>query len=168
MRAQVVFVILFLFILGCASKEETELTQQQKDQIKKELTAAVDSIMLARISGFDSEGARKYYWDSPDFVAINPDGSRLDFQRLRTTSMDRASETVGLRARSVSEDATFMASDLVVFTYIGKAEFTLKSGDKLTYDPDSHTMIFRKIAGRWKLIHDHESATIVTQKAGMK
>jgi hypothetical protein len=47
-----------------------------------------------------------------------------------------------------------------------KDETQLKSGDKVTFDPHAYTMVFKKIAGQWKVIYQQDSGTPVIQKAG--
>ena len=49
-----------------------------------------------------------------------------------------------------------------------KDEAVLKSGDKITYDPHAYTMVFKKIARQWRIIHSHNSGIPVTQKAVTK
>jgi hypothetical protein len=47
----------------------------------------------------------------------------------------------------------------------GKDETLLESGDKITFDPHAYTMVFKKIAGRWKVTYQQDSGIPVIQKA---
>jgi ketosteroid isomerase-like protein len=50
----------------------------------------------------------------------------------------------------------------------GKDEVIMKSGDRQTCDRHAYTMVFKKIAGQWKVVYSHDSGIVVTQKAGKK
>ena len=167
MKRNILVAALLLFIIGCTPQQSDQLTQQQKDQIKKELTAVVDS-MIARFDRLDVNGGFQYSWDSPEYVAFNADGSRSDFQATKKAAIDALGSMVALKISTVREDFTVLSKDLAICAWAGKEEVTLKSGDKVLYDPDATTLIFRKIADQWKAIYSHESATIVTQKADKK
>jgi hypothetical protein len=65
-------------------------------------------------------------------------------------------------------DVKVLTKDIVLCAWKGKGTVTLKAGDKMTYDPDALTLVFRKIDGKWKIAYSHESATIVTENVGKK
>lgn len=44
MKATIFVAALFVFLVGCSSKQGAQLTQQQRDQIKTEVKAISDSI----------------------------------------------------------------------------------------------------------------------------
>ena len=66
------------------------------------------------------------------------------------------------------QDFIFVTKDIVICAWDGKDETVTKSGDKITYDPHAYTMVFKKIAGQWKVIYSHDSGIAVTVKAGKK
>ena len=167
MKANILVAVLLLFCLGCTSQQSDQLTLQQKDQIKSELKVISDSVM-ARFQRLDTDGAMQYYWDSPDFIAFNPDGSRSDFQTMKKEHVDLFSSSASLRILITREDFMVLSKDIAIAALVLKAEVALKSGDKMVFDPDAVTLVFEKIAGQWKAIRSHESGTIVTQKAGKK
>jgi len=156
-----------IFIAGCTSQQSDQLTQQQKDQIKSELNVISDSI-IARFARLDTDGAMQYYWDSPDFIAVNPDGSRFDFQAMKKAHVDLFSSTASLKILVTREDFMVLTRDIAIDAAVLKSEITLKSGDKMVFDPNSLTLVFRKIAGEWKVILSQQSTAIAMQGAGKK
>jgi ketosteroid isomerase-like protein len=44
----------------------------------------------------------------------------------------------------------------------------MKSGDIVVYAPHVYTMVFKRIAGQWKVVWSHDSGIPVTHKAGKK
>lgn len=167
MKAIIIAATLLLFILGCAPRQSDQLNQQQKDQIKNEAKAVIDSI-TAKVERFDGIGALQYFWDSPEFVMYNPDGSRSDFQAIKKSFTDELVNVAAVKSTTVREEFPVVAKDFVIYSWVGKEEDSMKSGLKITEDPDALTWVFKKVDGQWKVICLHNSATITTQKAGKK
>jgi ketosteroid isomerase-like protein len=167
MKTNIFVAALLLLLIGCTPQQSEQLTQQQKDQIKSEVKGIRDSA-FARFQRLDTEGAMQYYWDLPDFIAINSDGSRSDFQAMKKEHIDLFSSSASLKILFTREDFMVLSKDIAIAGLDLKAELAMKSGDKMVFDPDAATMVFKKIDGQWKVIYSHESGTLVTQKAGKK
>jgi uncharacterized protein (TIGR02246 family) len=162
-----VLTFLLVFLFGCAQKQSDQLTQQQKVQITKDVRAVVDS-MIATAERLDGEAGLQFYWDSPDFVAVNPDGSLSDYQAIKKMS-DEGVKTISVMTMSTTRaEFRVLTKEIVICAWKGKGEVALKTGDKMTYDPDVLTLVFRNFDGKWKIVYSHESATVVTQKATKK
>ena len=164
MKTDICLTALIVVCCGCTSQRTEELTQQQKDQTKNEVRVLVDS-MIAKDERLDANGAMRYYWDSPEFITFNVDGTRSDYQTYTKGAIDQFSSFASLKLTNVREDFVVLSKDIVICAWLGKAEVTLKSGDRMLFDPDAVMMVFKKIAGEWKIVSQQESATIVTQKA---
>ena len=67
MKAKILIAVALLFCFGCTSQQSEQLTQQEKDQIKSEAKAVLDSI-FAKGEKLDVEGALQYY--SPELVVV--------------------------------------------------------------------------------------------------
>jgi hypothetical protein len=167
MKANTFIAVVLLMCVGCTSQQNDQLTQQQKDQIKKEIKVVFDSV-VARAERLDVGSTIQYYWDSPEFLAINPDGSQTDIQAMKKTLAWFDDSVSAFKLATVREEFPIVTKDLVLYAWVGNDEITLKSGDKIKYDPDAQTFVFRKLDGEWKMAYFHESATITTQKAGKK
>ena len=167
MKANTFIAVVLLLCVGCTSQQSDQLTQQQKDQIKNEIRAVVDSI-IAKAERLDINGTIQYYWDSPEFLQYNPDGSQSDFQAVKKSLAWFADSLSAFKLATVRDEFPILTKDLVLYAWVGNDELTLKSGDKIKYDPDAETLVFRKFDDKWKMVYFHESATITTQKAGKK
>ncbi len=167
MKANIFVAALLLFIIGCTPQQSDQLTQQQKDQIKQEVKAVCDSLW-AKWTRLDGEASVQYVSDSPEFVAFNPDGSRMDVQAFKKMLLDLAGSLTAIKIAPARQDYNVLTKDVVVYAWFGKSEVVTKSGDRVTYDPDALTFVLNKVTGQWKVIWSHESATIVTEKAGKK
>jgi ketosteroid isomerase-like protein len=167
MKANIFVSFLLLLCLGCTSQQNDQLTQQQKDQIKSEVKAAVDSL-FAKVERLDANGALQCFSDSSDFVAYGADGSHSDFQALKRGLTDAFASATSFKAVIRQEDFRVVTKDFVVYSRVQRAEVLLKSGDKLISDPDAMTYLFKKIDGQWKITYTHESEIPVTEKVGKK
>ncbi len=167
MKRNIFVAALLLFIIGCTPQQSDQLTQQQKDQIKSEIKAVGDSI-IARFERLDAVGGFEFYSDSPDWGMVNADGSRWDFQTAKKAQPDWANSVTAWKSTTTRQDFIFLTKDIVICAWDAKDETFMKSGDKITYDPHAYTLVFKKIAGQWKVIYSHDSGIPVTQKTGKK
>lgn len=65
-------------------------------------------------------------------------------------------------------DAIVLSKDFAITSLIGKLEIVLKSGDKMTVDPQFYSDVYKRVAGQWKIVYEHTSGIPVTEKAGKK
>jgi ketosteroid isomerase-like protein len=165
MKTNIFIVVLLLFIFGCTSQQSDQLTQQQKDQIKSEIKATGDSIM-ARLQRMDVNGALQYY--SPDFVCFGSDGKQDDFQGYKKFCVETFNSATAYKWTSYRQDFIVITKDTVVFTWDGKNELIMKSGDTMKVDPAHYTFACKKISDQWKLTYHHFSGTFLAQKAEQK
>ncbi len=156
---------LLFYIFGCTSQKNDQLTPQQKEQIKKEVTVTFDSIM-ARLERMDVEGALQYY--SPNFVAFGLDGNKIDFQELKKEYVNFYSSSTSYKWTSYSFNFISINKETVVITADGRNECIFKSGGKMIVDPSHYTWAFEKIEGKWKLFYHHFSGTYLKEKVGEK
>jgi hypothetical protein len=176
---------LLLCIFGCTTKKSDQLTQQQKDQIKKEILVVCDSISV-RLQRLDA-GWFDYYIDSPDWAMLNADGTRWDYQTTRKVQPDFFNSVISCKWTMINQKFIFLTKDIVICSIDSKDETILKSpdkikadsnlnglyandestmkGDRITYDPHAYTLIFKKSDGQWKVIYSHDSGFPVVQKA---
>jgi hypothetical protein len=155
--------VLLVFRFGCASPESNQLRPQQEDQLKLEVKTVADSIW-AKWEQIDPQAALQYYWDSPDWMSFNSQGSRYDLQTYRKLGTDFKNSATAYKWTTTRQDFKVLAKDAVICTWIGKDEALWKSGGKTSCDPHAYTLVFRKIASQWKLVHSHDSGITLTQK----
>ena len=121
-------IALFL-ITGYTSKQEESLTQQHKDQIKKEIAVIGDSI-LVRTERLSMD-CMEYYVDSPDWGMVSSDGRRWDYQYTIKSVPDFFKTTVSWKWTTIHQDFKFLTKDIVICAWDGKDETIMKSGDKV-------------------------------------
>jgi hypothetical protein len=160
MKANIFITTIFLFILiGCNSQQSEQLTQQQREQITKEVRIVMDSI-FAKFGKLDVVEALEYY--SPELLVVG-DKSVVPFQTIRENWIEAFGSMTTVKWTPVQWEYTVLTKDLVISTWIGKMEFIMKSGDKGICDPQCYTDILKKVNGQWKSIYEHASGTPVMQ-----
>jgi ketosteroid isomerase-like protein len=163
MKARILVIVALLFCFGCGSQETTQLSQQEKDQIKAEAKAAVDDI-VAKLNDLDAEGALQHY--SPELVHV-ADGSQNDYQTYKKGWIDVNNSAASWKLVPVHEEIMVLTKDFAITTWVGKMEYVAKSGNKTTTDPIAYTDVSKKIESQWKVIYEHASmGGEVTEKAG--
>ena len=167
MKTIIFVVALLALFIGCTSQREDQLTAQQRDQVKSEVKATLDSMMV-KFENLDASGFIQYYWDSPDFISYAPDGSRSDFPAFKKSVTEFCNSGATVKPTLVRAEFTVLTNELVITAWVGKSVVSFKSGDKAIYNPDAVTWVFKNFAGHWKIIYSHESATITMQTAGKK
>lgn len=184
LRFTTMIATLLFCIFGCSSQQNEQLTEQQKEQIKKEILAVCDSISV-RLQRLDA-GWFEYYIDSPDWAMLNADGSRWDYQTTKNVQPDFLNSVISCKWTMINQKFIFLTKDIVICSIDSKDETILKSpdkikadsnlnglfandestmkGDRITYDPHAYTLIFKKVDGQWKVIYSHDSGFPVVQK----
>lgn len=158
-------ILLFLILVGCTSPPREQLTQQQKDQIKKEVKTVMDS-SIAKANRQDMNGFLEYY--SPELTCVY-DSSIFDYETYKKIWLNFPTYMTSWKWIPVRFDCIVLTNDFVVSTWIGKCEFYGKSGEKTTVNPRDYTDVFKRVNGIWKIIYEHSSSgTAVTEKADKK
>ena len=157
-------VLVAFFVAGCTSQQSDQLTQQHKDQIKAETKAVMDSI-LARWLRLDVEAGVQCY--SPEMVAVG-DSSVIDYKTYRQGWLDMPKSVASVKWTPIQWEFIVLSKDLAMSAGLGKIEMSMKSGDKMTMDPQVYTDVYKKFGNEWKIIYEHGSGTPVIQKAGKK
>ena len=163
MKTTVVAATLLLFGAGCTSRQSEELTQQQTDQIKSEVKAVGDTIM-ARFERLDGTGAFQLYANTPHWVMFNTDGSQWDYETTRKAMNDSTSVAARYQYTTLRQDFMVVDRDLVICAWVLKDEVINKSGDTIVYSQHPYTLVFRRIAGQWKVVWSHDSGVPVILK----
>jgi hypothetical protein len=184
----IIAALMLVILIGCSSKQNDQLTQQQKDQISKEILVVCDSISV-RLQRLDPRWL-DYYIDSPDWSMLNADGTRWDYQTTKKVQPDFFNSVISCKWTMINQKFIYLTKEVVICSIDSKDETILKPadkikadkilnslypsdestklGDRITYDPHAYTLIFKKVDGQWKVIYSHDSGIPVTQKAEKK
>ena len=155
--------LLLLLVVGCGQKQPDDLSAAQMVSIKTGVKAVTDSI-ISRWAALDADGALQYFTDSPHWAWFGPSGARIDYQAFGKLWKQIDDSSASLRLITTREQFTVLARDVVICAWEGKDETTMKSGDKLIYDPHAITFVFRKIDDHWRVTYTHESGIPVWQR----
>ena len=165
MKPIIFIATLLLFILGCTSQQNEQLTLQQKDQIKNEVKAVMDS-SIANANRQDMNGFLEYY--SPELTCVY-DSSIFDYETYKKIWLGFPTYMTSWKWIPVRFECIVLTKDFVVSTWIGKCEFYGKSGEKTTVNPRDYTNVFKRANGQWKIIYEHSSSGVpVTEKVDKK
>jgi hypothetical protein len=153
-----------IFVAGCTPQQSDQLTQQQKDQIKSEVNAVIDSI-LVRWQRLDVEGSLQCY--SPEMIAVG-DSSMIDFQAYKKVWYGMANYVASVKWTTAQFEIVVLSKDLAMSGGFGKLDLVMKSGDKVTINPKIFSNVYKKFGNEWKAIYEHGSGIPVMEKAGKK
>lgn len=164
---------LFLFAVGCSSPaKETDakatavsaMAPEEKQVIEQEISALTKAF-FTDVEKLDIEKCMTYFENTPDFQAVNPDGTLGDYNALKKLNADGFSQMKTLSVVPTKEAIRVLTDSLVLYTFSMEQDATLKTGQKIKYEHVAGTMLFTKINGVWKATFYQESgAAPVTVK----
>lgn len=158
---------LFLFAAGCNTPtKETDaktnavsaMTPEQKQAIEQEISSLVNGF-FQQVEKLDIETCMTYFANTPDFQAVNPDGTLGDYNALKKLNADGFGQMKTLSVVPTKEVIRVLTDSLVLYTFSMEQDATLKTGQKIKYEHVAGTMLFTKINGAWKATFYQESAS---------
>lgn len=147
----------FLTLFSC-KKESFELTSEEKETAKIEISSQVEKI-VAGAGQLNIEMAMGPYSNSTDFLVINPDGTFLNYNGMKEVNTESFKQLNSMEFSTKNEEFRFLTKNKVLLTWYGKNKFELKSGEKMKIDSYVGTMLFEKINNEWKIVYAHESSS---------
>ena len=153
------------FFNGCKNDVDSkdngtdcEMTADEKENAKKEISD-VGKFVLENAAKLDVETALKPYSNDPEFLLINPDGSYSDYGKMKETNIEAFKQLSSFKQTTLKEEYRFLTKKDVLYTWYGKNEIQLKTGEKITNESYIGTMLFKKINNDWTIVYAHESAS---------
>lgn len=156
--------VLLLFIFGCTSCKTDQLNLKQIEQIKSEAKEALTGY-VQKWTSLDTAGIFQYY--SSEMYAVSGK-SLIDYQAYKKMWGVYISVLDSINAKTIYGDFIVLTQDVVISAWIGNVELLMKSGDKITTNPQCYTDILKKTNGHWKIVYEQSSGIPVTQKAEEK
>jgi len=135
------------------------MTPQEQEIAKKDLKEIMNFILRAE-ERLDIEAYFYPLLDSPDFIYIGPDGSRLNYRGYHKKLAEEAVSILNEKFTTTKEEFIFLPENHAIYLWLGKSEFTLKSGLLCKYDQHACTSVFKKIENQWKIFYIHESSVL--------
>lgn len=84
---------------------------------------------------------------------IGIDCSICDYQSYINNNINYFKECSDFKLTTFNEEIKYHCRDMVIFSWIYKAEATLKTVDKGIYEKAGATFLFKKINYEWKVIY---------------
>ncbi|KAA9341078.1 nuclear transport factor 2 family protein [Larkinella humicola] len=161
------FASLLLFAAGCSSPAKetpsqttdvSTMTTEHKQAIEKEISGLIKDF-FQQVEKLDIEKCMTYFENTPDFQAVNPDGTLGDYDALKKLNAEGFSQMKTLSVEPTKEAIRVLTDSLVLYTFSMEQNATLKTGQKIKFEHVAGTMLFTKINGAWKATFYHESAS---------
>jgi hypothetical protein len=152
------FILLALFFFsGYARQEPVQMTPQEQETAKKEIRDAV-KVIFQSLEKMDVEALSQSYSNTSDFILITTNGSIVDWQESKNEHAAWFKSLSFLKVTTIRDDFRFLPGNIIICSWQGKFEMTLKTGEQLKIDKFGITFIFSKIDNHWKVIYQHSSA----------
>jgi hypothetical protein len=158
MKPALLIILILFFVAGCTSQDPLPMTPQEQEVAKKEIRAVSDRIVQS-LNTMDLEALLQPYWNSPEFVLVNTEGSMGDYQTTRNGTVEMFNLLASLKYTTVKDEFRFLPDNTVIYAWFGKSEFAFKTGQQARIDAYAITFVFRKVENTWKIIYAHESAS---------
>lgn len=149
--------LLIVFLFGCATHQTEQMTSQEQETAKKEITEVAGTI-FKNLQKMDAEALYQSYAESPDFIQITTAGVLADFQTAKNEHANWFKTLTSLNITRVSEAFRFLPGNKVIYYWFGKFEMTTKQGMQLKMDKFGTTFIFSKNDNQWKVIFQQASS----------
>ncbi len=150
-----------LLTTGCAPREDTPLTPEESEQIKKEVLAAGEPLMAGWLALDGSLALQSF---APDMVSCY-DTLLLGYEDYRKSWDEYTAARESIRYTQISEDLIILTRDYVIDTWVGRVEEVMKTGEVVVYNPARYTNVFRKRDGEWKIVFAQNTHTVEEQSA---
>ncbi len=158
MRAKLSFVALLLVSAVVASPSRAAGSKEEA-AIRAEVSAVAKAFVEA-CERVDVEAAMKFVADVPDFLYADPDGSIYDRASLRELMTRSFAGASSQKITTLRERFIVLGPDVVLWSWNGGVDVVRKSGPPVRIQPYSASFVLRRIAGRWQIVYQHESAVI--------
>lgn len=146
-----------LIVSSCATKEQKQLAVMDTDQITNEVKQTFDTLIhyseAAQLDLFLS-----CYDNAPTFAHFSSDGSMRNYEEFKTICGEYYNAIKGQTLTTTQERVQVIDANLAVLGWTGNIVAQFKNGDVMKMNNYAITSVFKKMAGKWKIIHTHESA----------
>ena len=133
-----------------------DLLGSAEKQIGAELREAV-SRLIQGCEALDMDLAFSLFWDSPGFRMIAADGSLCDYRTYVDSNADYLTGCASFKLTTIDEEVRVLGPDLAVYSWIYRAEATLKTGKRDVFEKAGASFVFKRVDGEWKAVYYHES-----------
>ncbi len=156
-RKTFAFILINIVFFACSNHKSSTMNRVQSDEIIKEIKAVSKKITRyseeAKLDSFLS-----YYDSSPNFLHFSSDGKMSNYEEIKEACVAYYTSLRQQTISTVMEKINVLDTNLVIFGWTGNIVAQFKNGDIMKMNNYSITNVFKRIDGKWKIIHSHESA----------
>jgi len=156
MRIKLIAAALLFICIACSTNKQ-ELTQKERDQIKKDLLPVVGSMITSYENG-DVEAILKFFKNSDAFISVNADGAVNDFPKFKIDVEEQFKAMSTMKLIAEKEEYRIIRKDLVLYVWLGKIEGNLRDGSLLVINKNVASFLFQKFNDEWKVIYKGASS----------
>jgi len=98
------------------------------------------------------------YDSSETFLQFSSDGKMRNYEEFKKICTEYYNTLKQQKISTIIEKFNVIENNLVILSWTGNIIAEFKNGDIMKMNNYSITSVFRKINGKWKIIHSHESA----------
>lgn len=133
------------------------MTEAESNNIINEVKDSYNKITAyskqAQLDSFMS-----YYDNSPFFISISADGKMSSYEEFKKLCTEYYNALKEQNIATIQEKFHVVDETTVIVSWTGNIIANFKNGDMIKMNNYSITSVFKLIDGKWKVIHDHESA----------
>jgi ketosteroid isomerase-like protein len=149
-------VLILICFSACTTPQDTALTEEDKTEIKQQITTMVDSV-ASSANELRTDYFKKVYWNDDRFVGIDLTGPKsYDAYMKETDAMYAGMKNIEFNEENLRIIVFDKNSAIALFEGYAKGES--KEGVKMNLNNFTASMFFRKVDGEWKIAYTHESA----------
>jgi hypothetical protein len=156
MKTKFLLTVIILVTIACTSKNQSLLSQGEKEKVVKEIDLVINSIFDGWRNLDVNKAFKESFSDSPDFNYIGVDGSimtYIDFFNTAKKEFDSQKKS----EFNINEKKILVISNDVAVVSLNYSGAFYSIDSKLTFPNCGGTFIFKKIEEKWKVIHFQES-----------
>jgi ketosteroid isomerase-like protein len=127
-------------------------------RIREEVSRVMKDFMTA-CERCDLEAAWSHQSAGPEYSYVNIQGTRSDAAGTRKAWAEFFAACQSMNHATAREEVHVLGPNSAVLTWQGSAGSVMKNGVTLRFDPTSSVAVFRRTAGRWKIVHLQDSSS---------
>lgn len=153
----VIFIFASTILFSCLNRNSTKMSEAESDHIIKEVKNVFDEITKyserAQLDSF-----LICYDNSTTFLHFSADGKMRNYEELKKICSEYYTSLKQQKLSTITEKFNVINTNLVIVSWTGNIIAEFKNGDRMIMNNYSVTSVFKKIDGKWKIIHSHESS----------
>lgn len=133
------------------------MTETETDNIINEVKNIFDK-MVKYSEGAQPDSFLSCFDDSPTFLHFSGDGKMRNYAAFRKICVEYYATLKQQKLSTIKERYNVIDMALVIVGWTGNITAEFKNGDTMLMKDYSTTNVFKKINGKWRIIHSHESS----------